>query len=224
MTTETEQLQRSWIANAAAWTDAVRKQSIESRRLVTDAAMISAVVELHPRRVLDLGCGEGWLSRALASHGIAVTGIDASAPLIHAAQELGGGEFMTLTYEEIVADPTRLGAKFDAIAANFSILDDRAEDLLRALRSALAENGRLSIQSVHPLFLGNDVPYIDGWRTETFAAMPGEWHESMPWYFRTVGTWTRTLANSGYTIAEIREPQYPDRPVPASILFICGMK
>ena len=218
---ELEQLRRSWIANASAWTDAVRKRQIESRRLVTDAAMIAAALDHHPRRVLDLGCGEGWLARALASHGIAVTGIDASEPLVQSARELGHGTFITLTYEELVADPSRLGSTFDVVVANFSILDDHAEELLRALRSALADDGQLIIQSVHPLFLGNDAAYVDGWRTETFAAMPGQWPESMPWYFRTVGSWSHTLADAGYTIAEIREPRYPDHDIPASILFIC---
>ena len=35
-----EQLQQSWQANADAWAAAVREQRIESRRLVTDAAII----------------------------------------------------------------------------------------------------------------------------------------------------------------------------------------
>src|SRR5688500_16607039 len=133
MAGETDQLRRSWIANAPAWCDAVRQGRIESRRVATDAAIVDAVLDAKPRRVLDVGCGEGWLARALASHGIAVTGVDFSAPLIDAAKALGGGEFLALSYETLVADPARAGADFDAIVANFSLLDDRAEDLLRAL-------------------------------------------------------------------------------------------
>jgi hypothetical protein len=62
--------------------------------------------------------------------------------------------------------------------------------------------------------------YVDGWRTETFATLPGEWREPMPWYFRTLGSWTRVLTAAGYRILEIREPLYPDKGVPASIIFI----
>ena len=217
---ESEQLRRSWVANAPAWRDAVREQRIESRRLVTDAAIVEAILEGNPRRVLDLGCGEGWLARALAAHGVEVTGVDASAPLIEAARELGGGTFIAMTSEEIATDPSPVGTGFDAIAANFALLDDRAEELLGALRSALAANGRLIVQTVHPLFAGPDGEYADGWRTETFAAFPGEWPEAMPWYFRTLGSWSRVLAKAGYSVAEIREPMYPDRAAPASIVFI----
>jgi len=217
MSAETEQLQRSWLANAEAWRDAVRTHGIASRRLVTDAAIVAAVLEEQPKRVLDVGCGEGWLARALSERGIAVTGVDASAPLIEAARELGGGEFVVMSYDQLAAQP--LGS-FDAIVANFALLDDRIEALLSALRSMLAIDGRLIIQTVHPWMAAGDA-YADGWRTETFASMPGQWPESMPWYFRSIESWSRVLAGAGYPRVVIREPMYPDRAVPASMMFIC---
>jgi 2-polyprenyl-3-methyl-5-hydroxy-6-metoxy-1,4-benzoquinol methylase len=208
------------VANSSAWCEAVRSGRIESRRLVTDAAIVGAVLERSPRRVLDVGCGEGWLARALSSHGIDVTGMDGSVRLIEAAQALGGATFQALSYDELVADPARTGSQFDAIVANFSILDDRADELVRALLSILADEGRLIVQTVHPLYAG-DGAYADGWRVETFGAMPGTWPEAMPWYFRTLGSWHRLLTEAGAVVEEVREPLYPDRTVPASILFIC---
>jgi 2-polyprenyl-3-methyl-5-hydroxy-6-metoxy-1,4-benzoquinol methylase len=86
-------LVRSWSRNAEAWTRTVREGGIESRRLVTDAAIVRAVLERRPERVLDLGCGEGWLARALAEHGLAVVGLDGSPELVEAARRAGGGEF-----------------------------------------------------------------------------------------------------------------------------------
>jgi 2-polyprenyl-3-methyl-5-hydroxy-6-metoxy-1,4-benzoquinol methylase len=64
-----EQLRLSWQANADAWTTAVRGQRIESRRLVTDAAILQTILALAlaPLRILDLGCGEGWLRRTAHS-------------------------------------------------------------------------------------------------------------------------------------------------------------
>ena len=81
--------QSSWIANASAWTDAVREGRIASRKNGTDAAIVEAC-RAHPgMTVLDVGCGEGWLSRALASSGATVVGVDASEPLIIAARAAG---------------------------------------------------------------------------------------------------------------------------------------
>lgn len=60
----------SWQNNAEAWTAAVRERRIESRTLVTDRAIVDAVLSRSPRHVLDIGCGEGWLGRALADRGV----------------------------------------------------------------------------------------------------------------------------------------------------------
>lgn len=56
--------------NADKWTAVVRSGGVESRRLVTDQAIIEAVLAQKPQRVLDIGCGEGWLIRALGKEGV----------------------------------------------------------------------------------------------------------------------------------------------------------
>jgi len=215
--TETERLQRSWVANAPAWTDAVRQGKIASRRAATDAAIIEAITSLALRRVLDLGCGEGWLTRELCSRGIDAIGVDASGPLISAANQLGGASFLTLSYEEL--GEHSFGEAFDAAVANFSILDEDIEPLLSAAAQILKTDGALIIQTIHPAF--GDEPYADGWRTETFATIEGEWPEPMPWYFRTIERWSTDLSRGGYCIAEIREPRGENGTRPLSIIFVC---
>jgi 2-polyprenyl-3-methyl-5-hydroxy-6-metoxy-1,4-benzoquinol methylase len=207
-----EQIHKSWIANASVWSETVRAQKIESRRVATDAAILSAILDRNPRGVLDLGCGEGWLARALSERGCSVTGVDASPALIEAAQKLGGGTFRVLPYEELAT----LATQFDAIAANFSLL---AENLrLSSLRSLLRPGGALIVQTVHPAFAGE--PYADGWRVETFAGMEGEWPEPMPWYFRTVSSWVNAFAEGGFTVREMREPLHPETQRPLSLVFV----
>lgn len=133
--------------------------------------------------MLDLGCGEGWLARALASHGIAVTGIDASAPLIESARSLGGATFHVMRYEDVAALP-----RFDMTVANFSLLDDRTSSILHALRSDV-----VIIQTVCL-----DEP--EGWRLETFATFDGHWPEPMPWYHRPRPSWLTLLAECGFDL------------------------
>jgi 2-polyprenyl-3-methyl-5-hydroxy-6-metoxy-1,4-benzoquinol methylase len=204
------QLRRSWNANAAAWTESVREQKIESRRVATDAAVIEAVLALQPRSVLDLGCGEGWLTRALATRGINATGVDASHELIEDARKLGGGSFHALAYDEL----TTIGETFDVIVANFSLLDERLP--LAALHALLREGGALVIQTVHPTAIGTE----EGWRVENFAAFEGEWPEPMPWYFRTRDSWTAALRAGGFVVEEVREPRHPETGKPLSLIFV----
>ena len=217
---ESEQLHRSWIGNASAWRDAVREQKIESRRVATDAAIVNAILQLGPSTVLDLGCGEGWLARALASHGIAVTGVDLSPALIEAAIERGGGDFHAWTYEQLAANDPPLG-EFDVVVANFSLLDEDLRPALAAARRLLRRDGSLVIQTVHPLFVSLDEPYSPGWRTETFANFEGHWPEPMPWYFRTLSVWVADLATNGFAVTAIYEPLDAQKRRPMSIVFVC---
>jgi 2-polyprenyl-3-methyl-5-hydroxy-6-metoxy-1,4-benzoquinol methylase len=210
----------SWMANADAWTRAVREGRIPSRRLATDAAIVQAVVELGPKRVLDLGCGEGWLMRALAERGIETIGLDVSLELVMAAEETGGGRYRCCSYDELVDDPTRAGGPYDAVACNFSLLGADLPPLLRALRANLAPGGALVIQTVHPWAAAGDEGYADGWRTETFTAFGGGFAEPMPWYFRTLQSWVDALRTAGFRVTTLREPLNPKTRQLASLLMV----
>ena len=102
-------LRQSWEANADAWCDAVREGRIESRRKATDEAVLRAVLRADPARVLDVGCGEGWLCRALARRGVEAVGVDGSEPLIKAARERAGGCFYACSHADTPheRDPVR---------------------------------------------------------------------------------------------------------------------
>jgi 2-polyprenyl-3-methyl-5-hydroxy-6-metoxy-1,4-benzoquinol methylase len=213
----------SWMANAQAWTRAVRECRIPSRRLATDAAIVQAVAEREPGRVLDLGCGEGWLMRALAERGISSIGLDVSLELVMAAEETGGGRYRCCSYDELVDDPTRAGGPYDAIACNFSLLGAELVPLLRALRANLAPGGALVIQTVHPWTAAGDEGYADGWRTETFDALGGDFAEPMPWYFRTLASWMDALRAAGFRVSTLREPIHPEMSQPASLLMVAEM-
>jgi 2-polyprenyl-3-methyl-5-hydroxy-6-metoxy-1,4-benzoquinol methylase len=214
------EIERSWDGNAAAWTTLVRSGGIASRRLVTDAVVVDAVLALRPARVLDLGCGEGWLTRALCDRGVSAVGADGCAALIDAARREGGGGFVLAGYDDLAADPTRAGIGFDAVVANFALLHDDAVlgPLLHGLRQALAPRGALIIQTVHPAAAG--APWRDGWRTEDFRGFgtAADWRP-MPWYFRTAGSWLALLRAAGYVLDELREPLHPETGVPASLLM-----
>ena len=216
MTDEAERLLASWHANAAAWAEAVRSGAIESRRLATDAAILGAVQRRWPQKVLDLGCGEGWLVRALAEQGLAAIGVDGSGPLVEAASR-AGGRFLRLGYAELVAEPERCGAGFDLVVANFALFEEKTLPLLAALRRIMTADGWLLVQTLHPLAAGP--PYEDGWRTEDFCGFgSGAW-TPMPWYFRTLGSWVGVLQEGGFALEALREPAHPQERRPLSLLL-----
>ena len=218
------QIERSWRANAPAWIEAVREGRIASRRLATDDAVVEAVMAHAPRRVLDLGCGEGWLARTLAARGVEAVGVDGSAPLVEAARRAGGGTFHLCGYAGLAeAGPARFGGVFDVVAANFALLGEPLDDALAGARGLLSASGVLVIQTVHPWTARGDAPYRDGWRMERFDGFEdgfGErFAEPMPWFFRTLRLWFATLARAGFRVDAVREPAHPDTGEPVSLIL-----
>ncbi len=210
-------LETSWTANAQRWTDAVRTGAIASRRQGTDAAIVAAAAARRPTRVLDLGCGEGWLARALSARGIEVIGVDASAPLIAAARAAGSGHFLVADYDQLAHDPAVAGGGYDLIVANFALLQQDLLGLLRALRQVLAPGGAVMIQTVHSPLCGP--PYHDGWRTEEFRDFGSVPWQPMPWYFRTLASWLGLLRASGYVLVDLQEPVSAATQMPLSLLL-----
>jgi 2-polyprenyl-3-methyl-5-hydroxy-6-metoxy-1,4-benzoquinol methylase len=209
----------SWRKNASPWTTAVRENQIASRALVTNKAIVDAVLSRSPRTVLDIGCGEGWLARALAEHGVSAVGVDVVPALIEQARKAGGGEFRISSYEDIAAG--RLDVSVDLVVANFSLIGkESVEGVIRRAPSLLNSRGSLVIQTLHPVASCGDESYADGWRTGSWAGFSEEFSDPAPWYFRTMESWETLLADSGFRILETREPVHPETGKPASVIFI----
>ncbi|MGN6416883.1 MAG: methionine biosynthesis protein MetW [Pseudobacter sp.] len=78
---QSDPIRASWEANAANWIETIANNEIESRVLVTNEAIVQAVLAVAPASVLDIGCGESWLTHLLRSKGIEAYGVDAVASL-----------------------------------------------------------------------------------------------------------------------------------------------
>jgi 2-polyprenyl-3-methyl-5-hydroxy-6-metoxy-1,4-benzoquinol methylase len=213
----------SWHKNAAPWIVAIQERQIESRRLVTDRSIVDAVVSRNGKTVLDLGCGEGWLTRALVGRGMDVLGTDIIPALIQQARTSGVGRFESIDYAEIAAG--KLSEKFDVVVANFSLFgDESVRGLFRSMSTLLNPSGSFIVQTLHPTISCGDLPYLDGWRSSSWAGFSADFTDPAPWYFRTLATWVELYTKHGLAIIEIREPQHPQTGKPAAAIFIGGLQ
>ena len=211
-------LLQSWNHNAHAWIEAIRSGAIESRLKVTDQAILLAILGRQPERVLDLGCGEGWLLRALAERGIEAVGVDGDETLVEAARAAGSSPVHLASYEQLVEARVDVGRDYNLICANFALLHQDIIPLLAAMDALLAPDGALVIQTLHPWTVAAG-DYQDGWREETFSGFDGQW-QPMPWYLRTLSSWINALDMAGFRLAGLQEPQHPHSPVPQSLLLV----
>ena len=217
-----QQIITSWIKNANPWTTAVREKQIESRRLVTDQAIIDAVASIKPNTVLDIGCGEGWLVRALSQQNISVLGIDVVPGLVKKAQQAGGGRFQSLSYADIAKGA--LTEKFDVVIGNFSLLGKTSvNELFKVMPALLNDGGYFIVQTLHPVITCRDQPYEDGWRNGSWEGFNPTFSDPAPWYFRTLDSWLRLFHENGLQIEEIREPSNPETGNVVSIIFMAHL-
>ena len=149
--TNEQKIIHSWQANADSWIDIIDSNGSESRRLITNKAIVEAICNVKPLSVLDIGCGEGWLSKELYNNGIAMTGVDVIPDLIEKAKEKNIGKFIIASCEDIYFDKISFSKLFDAIVINFTLIGKKStENLLPSLPELLTASGKLFIQTLHP--------------------------------------------------------------------------
>lgn len=211
---------RSWEINAGEWSRIIEQEEIASRKF-TNPAIVETVKEYDPKKILDLGCGEGWLTRALSHERNEVSGIDATEALLKTARRKGPQNFSRLTYEEIIQGAPIPGAPFDALILNFCLYQkEEVPQLLTALRSSLTKTGSIFIQTLHPYFLLlNQLPYEDQWIQDSWKGLNGKFVQPHSWYARTLENWISIFKESGYALLRVKEVNN-ELKIPVSIIFV----
>lgn len=215
-----QQIIESWQANAHNWIATIDHNEIESRKLATNKAIEDCVVAYAPKKILDIGCGEGWLTRALRNKGLDAYGVDAIQSLVDNAVVKGGPFYRRASYRELFDEGTERHGLFDAAVINFALIDQEDTNyLLQHLQSLLRQPGMVFIQTLHP-FNVKDGAYITGWREGSWDGLKRPFEKPYQWYFRTMGEWVRLFSKCGFSIIEMREPLHPATTQPLSVIFV----
>jgi len=153
-------------------------------------------------RVLDLGCGTGHLSAAIADRGATVVGVDQSAEMVEQAR----AAHPELTFRVGDARDLAVEEPFDAVFSNAALhwIDDPDQDaVLAGVASALRPGGRFVAEMGG---VGNVGTVVAAARAE--LAERG-YETDNPWYFPSVGQYTPRLEGHGF---EVRRAVLFDRP------------
>jgi SAM-dependent methyltransferase len=136
-----ERARREWFDDDAFWVDLYPFMFPEQRFAAApaDADKLVRLASPHGKAVLDLCCGPGRFSIALAAKGFVVTGVDRTAFLLEQARARAAAAGATI--EWIQADMRNFvrPAAFDVVISmftSFGYFDDKQDDL-RVLRNIL---------------------------------------------------------------------------------------
>lgn len=179
----------------------------EHARFVSELGL--PVMELlAPRpgeRILDLGCGDGALTRRLAESGARVTGVDASAAMVDAARALG--------LDARVADAMDLPFRneFDAVFSNAALhWMPRPDAVLVGVRRALVPGGRFVGEFGGAGNVAAIVAALDAALAELGKQV------LCPWFFPTAEVYGELLAANGFGTESIELFRRPT-PLPGDI-------
>jgi SAM-dependent methyltransferase len=152
----------SW-EKSADWYDRIIGE--RGSELYREVVIPHALDMLQPKRgerVLDLGCGQGVFSRALAECGVLVTGIDASRALIQKARSYPSRAAIRY-HDRDAADLVGIG-EFDAASAILCLQNlEHLDKVCQAVSGILKPGGRMIWVLNHPAFR---IPRQSSWGFE----------------------------------------------------------
>jgi SAM-dependent methyltransferase len=226
----------------AAWRDARSGETGDLwHRAIIDPTLLGVIGPVRGLRVLEIACGNGYLSRRFAAAGAReVVGIDASVPTIELARAREAADPRGVRFE--VRDAARLNdlpsAGFDLVVANMALMDIAdAGGTVREVGRVLDRTGRFVFSLSHPCFDTDDRSMwvveraqtpggdfadtiwrkVSGYREEVRRPIPWQVSETetvaTDSYHRTLATYSRYLRDAGLVITRLEEPM----PLPEAI-------
>jgi SAM-dependent methyltransferase len=181
-----------------------------------------AAAELNgARRVLDVGCGDGQISRLASRLGADVVGIDPTWNCVSIAAQRGGASFARA---EAAALPFADGT-FDAVVACLVFEHIReVEVAIAEVARVLEPGGRFCFFLNHPLLQTPNSGWIDDhlldppeqyWRIGAYLVEEESDEEVekdvfIPFIHRPLSRYVNTLAENGLLIERMLEPAPPE--------------
>jgi trans-aconitate methyltransferase len=186
------------------------KEYAKNARFVSDLGM--PVLELlAPRpgeQILDLGCGDGILTKKIADRGCKVLGIDSSANFVASARKLG------LDVMEMSVYDMEFGPHFDAAFSNAALhwMKD-ADGVIRRVARALRPNGRF----VAEMGGHGNVGVIHTALVEELNDRGYDGEAANPWYLPTASDYGARLSAGGFKVNYIALIPRPT-PLPGDVM------
>jgi SAM-dependent methyltransferase len=160
-------------------------------RSLIDPALIARIGTVAGLKLLDLGCGNGYLARRFASQGAAVTGVDSSREMIARARAREKKVPRGITY--LIGEAAHLArlptGGFDVVYSNMALMDmANAEGVLRQAERVLRDPGRFVASLSHPCF---DTGSGSSWIIEhrSGRAVVGRWVQRYREPFNDASPW-----------------------------------
>lgn len=216
----TEEAIKRWDAFADAYSKNHTEQGDLHKEVFLNPTLFSLMGDVKNKKVLDAGCGEGYLSRILSKSGATVTAVDYSPRMIEIAKGRTPNDLL-IDYREGNCENLNIleNKSFDLIVSNMVIQDlANYEKAFHEMYRLLVDGGIFIFSILHPCFVTPEC----GWeKTESGEKL--HWNvdkyfyegayeqglgdkEKMLFFHRTLTSYINALIKTGFVLEGIIEP------------------
>lgn len=224
---------KQWQSNAEAFTQLINGKGTPHHQKILNPCIEQLMGNVEGRRILDAGCGEGYLSRYYAQKGAEVIAVDFSSELIEIGKRYSKELPITFLIGDLCSLETLHDEDFDIILCNLVLLNlDCLEKSLQEFHRLLRPKGFVVFSIVHPAFniygpghwevgvkdsesgrrKGKffvmdqyflEKEYRFRWKTRSGEGFP----EEFSFFHRTIATYIKTLLRIGFRLTGFEEPR-----------------
>lgn len=201
------------------------------KKVATDGTMRTVLFEdcllplfenLQGKKVLDAGCGNGYITDMLSEEGADVIGIDGSANMVAAAKD----RYPNLNFHQAdLLKPLEFDTStFDVVLANMVLMHlSEIGTFLQEAERVLKPEGTMISSILHPCFnepatrlrrgllskitgrkvVGVALDYYDKQKCKRFESQV---NEELTHYHRTIEEYSAEFLSKGFVITDIKEP------------------
>jgi 2-polyprenyl-3-methyl-5-hydroxy-6-metoxy-1,4-benzoquinol methylase len=191
------------------------------RKNLLDKAIFDLLGSIRNKRILDAGCGQGYLAHEMSQRGANVIGIDGADNLIKIAKKNYPHPSLSFFVHNLKNPLPFENKSFDIIVANMVLMDfDPLSETVKEFNRALKDDGRFIFSILHPIF-GNGYPHKN-LKELILRKMPHyalfsyhrvrkeKWHlyglsQTTTIYHRPLEYYSEILDEAGFVIKKLKE-------------------
>ena len=226
---------RSWDIKAEDWDVQVGEGGDQNRQLNSDPVLWRLCGAVEGLRVLDAGCGTGYLSRAMTREGARTCGVDFSGEMIAIAKRRAEEQGLEIEHHQgdcMALFPRAGGLEpgtFDLAVSNYVMMDlPDHEAAIAGLFQALRPGGAAVLVLSHPCFPQGETTTVAEdprspqvtyrWNHNYFEQRAhlepawGRFTSAFPCYHRPISEYFRAFRTAGFQVTDCEEPRLePER-------------
>ena len=214
-----DEIRAFWNRIADDWNIQVGLEGDSNRLLNSDPMLWAFAGDVSGRKVLDVGCGTGYLSKQASNRGALVTGVDLSERMIEIAR--ANHPSIDFRVDSCTELRTVADAQFDIVIANYVLMDTpELDETMHTFRRVLRSEGLAVLVFSHPCFPQGRAQVATGkegvsytWRFSYFERQRcvdppwGHFTSDFIWFHRPLSDYWKAFRSEGFLVLEFEEPR-----------------